>query len=587
MLNKIVATCVGFSCAVWLAGSVAAQRPTAPQLFSDTTFLYARVDDTTELALKWNQTTMGKLLADPQVSPLMEEIYGSLLESSKRFEDRFDMTLSDALSIPNGEAAVAVMPGFPDSPPTLCLMVEAKGNIEGLTQFLDMLLKEQSTSADVIREVQGIKVHDRMPNASPNTGFAYFIDQDVLVCGNSSEHIEYCARVWQGLEPDHKPLASKSEFVEILSRCAGSQGERPQLSFYVDPLAGIKEVSKDNPGAPFIFAMLPPLGIDGIKGLGGSIILAPEDFDSISHFHLLLSSPRRVILSAIRPAEGPTDPETWVSEDVASYMTVNWKTQPTIQAIRELVDTFRGPDSFENDFIKRVSDELKLDFQKDVLGQLDDRLSMASVFVRPLRINSQSNIYAIKLKDPSKFENDTLPKIVSYIKSKDPKFVEIDRGLRRIYHRPQNQRDNAPRIPDPAFTVLDGRFMVADSLQALEQVCDTYDSGANLLMESLEYKVIKQRISSQVQGLKLCGLSMSRPEESLRTFYDMASDPKNRERLAEFSESNPMLKALNAGLTKHQLPPFDVIRKHMTPTGGFLSEDDSGLHFTSFSIKRK
>ncbi len=50
--------------------------------------------------------------------------------------------------------------------------------------------------------------------------------------------------------------------------------------------------------------MLPAFGLDGIQGLGGSWIVAPPDFDSIAHFHVLLGSPRRSILGLLRPKSG-------------------------------------------------------------------------------------------------------------------------------------------------------------------------------------------------------------------------------------------------------------------------------------------
>ncbi len=531
---------------------------------------------------------MGKLLADPEVSPLIQEIYGSVLESSQRFEERFDMPLSDALKIPNGEAAIAILPsGDPTTPPVVCFMLEAKDNMPQLLDLLEKALNESNLESAAAKEVGAIRVFNKRPGAAANEGFAYFVDQDVFVGSNSLEYIEYSARVWQGMESEHKSLAQKADFVSILSRCTGAQGERPQISFYVDPLSLAKELSKENPGAPLIFAMLPPLGIDGIKGFGGSMILAPQDFDSIAHFHVLLGSPRRVILSAVRPAEGPVDPETWVPEDVASYMTVNWKTQPTINAVQELIDTFQGPDTFAN-AMQAASKELNLDFKKDVLDQIDDRFTIGSIFVRPLRINSQSNFYAVKIKDPVRFESETLPKIMNKIMERDKQFEIIDVGSHKVYHRKADgQTADGPRFPDPAATVLDSRLITGDSLQVIERVCEAYDSGEKLLLESIEYKLIRQRIEAQTKGLQLSGLTMSRPEESLRTFYDMAADPKNRQRLSEMADMNPFFKALNTALTKHQLPPFDVIRKHMTPSGGFLSEDDSGLHFMTFGLKRK
>ncbi len=132
-----------------------------------------------------------------------------------------------------------------------------------------------------------------------------------------------------------------------MSRCVGAAGERPQVSFYVDPIAIVREVIKQNGSAAMVGAMLPVLGVDGIQGVGGSIILRPEEFDSITHMHLLLSNPRRVLLEVVRPKSGSTDPEEWVCEDVGSYVTGNWDVNKTLKAVEKIFDNFQGEGAFQ------------------------------------------------------------------------------------------------------------------------------------------------------------------------------------------------------------------------------------------------
>ena len=53
------------------------------------------------------------------------------------------------------------------------------------------------------------------------------------------------------------------------------------------------------------------------------------------------------------------------------------------------------------------------------------------------------------------------------------------------------------------------------------------------------------------------------------------------------ADSNPMFQALNAALDKHQLPPFAVLSKYLAPSGGFLVEEETGLHYTTFTLQRE
>ncbi len=55
----------------------------------------------------------------------------------------------------------------------------------------------------------------------------------------------------------------------------------------------------------------------------------------------------------------------------------------------------------QRDVFDRVSKRLDLDFRKDILENLEGRFTMIQGFTRPVRINSGSNVYAIRLKNPS------------------------------------------------------------------------------------------------------------------------------------------------------------------------------------------
>jgi hypothetical protein len=99
---------------------------------------------------------------------------------------------------------------------------------------------------------------------------------------------------------------------------------------------------------------------------GGSAIIAPNEFDSIIHGHLLLNANRQGIMKVLRPKAGPTEPENWVSEQVNSYFTANWEIEKTFNAIENLVDTFAGEGTVENRFVKEANKNLDIDFRNDI-----------------------------------------------------------------------------------------------------------------------------------------------------------------------------------------------------------------------------
>jgi hypothetical protein len=134
--------------------------------------------------------------------------------------------------------------------------------------------------------------------------------------------------------------------------------------------------------------------------------------------------------------------------------------------------------------------------------------------------------------------------------------------------------------------MLGKHLLISDSLATLEHAVKVYEEGENLLSESIEYKLIRDKIKEQLKGQEFSTMSYQRPDEQLRLFYDLASDPQNIERLESMSQNNPFFGALVKTLKGRKLPPFEKIAKYMVPSGAYLTEEESGLHYTTFSLKR-
>jgi hypothetical protein len=379
-----------------------------------------------------------------------------------------------------------------------------------------------------------------------------------------------------------------------MGRCVGTEGERPQISFYADPLGMVREFTPKSAGSTMVLAMLPPLGLDGFEAVGGSWIVSPPDFDSIGHLHVSLASPRRAILGLLRPKSGSVAPEPWVPSSAASYMTINWDIQATLQAVEQLYNRFRGENALETQVFERAKERLGFDLRKEVLENLEGRLTMVQGFVRPITVNSGSNVYAIRLKNPKIMENSVLPKIVELIGQRQEvtteSFGKIKAQVMNIQNQNRGNRPNAPiafRTPEICFAVVDDYLVIADSRYMMRQLADTLNDSSSQLSESLEFQLINDRIKAQIQEKQPSAISFARPEESLQLFYELARDSKNREALKNFAGSNPIFTALNEALEKHELPPFSVISNYLVPAGGYLVEEELGLHYTTFSLKRE
>lgn len=597
--RTIVATSLACALPLSLASTVWAERPTAPQLFPAQTLVYVRVDDSRDMKAKMGEASTGKMFNDPELKPIVDELYGSAVKLTAQMQDVIGVNLEELLAIPNGELAFGFY--YNDKKPAVAALLEAGDELPALEIILSRAEEQAANEADRTEEKVGditLVIWKNRNRADQEV--AYFIDQGVFVAATQVDAARKLAEVWQGKTGEgkekYKTLAENRKFLTVMSQCVGSEGERPQASFYVDPIAIVKESinSSGNAAGTAVLAILPALGVDGIQSAGGSIIMGTEEFDSIIHAHLQLASPRRGLLEVLRPKNGSTAPEAWVPADVGSYMTLNWDVPKTVSAIAKIVDNFQGEDWFKGR-MEQAGERFSMNIQEDLIDQVAGRMTIVQGFVKPFRMNSGTNLFAIQLKDPAKFKETVLPKINAFIEKEGRGTVPTAKtGTTGTFYFLEfgNRREGGPsedviRRPKICYGVMDDYFFFSDDTYLIDEIISTKEGRRDLLADSEQYKVISDKVKEQLKEKESSVLMFQRPEESLRVFYEMARDPANKQRLKDSSQNNPVFAALSEVLEKHELPPFSVVEKYLTPTGAFVTEDESGLHYTAFSLKRE
>lgn len=581
-------------------------RLTAPKLFPDTTLAYVRISDVKDLKRRLDESTLGKLSADEKIKPILAEFYGTLVRSTEQMQDAIGLNLDELLSIPSGELAVGLLPperrSSRDSDdesgegrrrvdrPAVVMLLDAGDEISSvqvLLQRVESSVKGRFQYAS--KEIEGLTLHSYTNPNRRDQQFSYFIDEGTLIASSAIEYLETMAEDWAANRPAESSLADNGKFVSIMTRCVGTEGERPQISFFIDPLQIVRDLVPKNAGTMLALGMIGPLGIDGIEAVGGSWIVSPPDFDAISHMHLLLASPRKAVLSTLRPKSGSTTPEEWVPDSVGTYATVNWDLALTLKGVEQLFDKIRGEGALENSAFKPAADRFGIDIRNDIVGNLQGRITLIQGFVRPVTINSGSNVYAFKLNDPAAFKTRVLEKVIGIIESRTEVRSDSIGKLRFnviTIDRQNAGANSAIRQPQICFGIHEDYLLIADSKYMMTQIAECITGTNPKLLDSVEYQLISERISAQLQEQECAAITYSRPEESLQLFYELARDKSNRERLRQISDNNGFFKALLAALEKHELPPFSVISKYLAPSGGFLVEEETGMHYMSFSLRR-
>ena len=112
-------------------------------------------------------------------------------------------------------------------------------------------------------------------------------------------------------------------------------------------------------------------------------------------------------------------------------------------------------------------------------------------------------------------------------------------------------------------------------------------SSSGSLATELDFKLIGSKIRRQKGGNKPTMISFQRPELQLQSIYEIARGDALKNQLSNIAETDPFVERLNKIVQDNPLPPFSVVSQFMAPAGALVTDDETGLHYMAFSIRRK
>ena len=587
---------------------VASARPTAPQMFPYNTVVYLRVDDLPEMKTDFARTALGAIRNDETVAPLVNRLYSELLSAFPQIEEELGVTLEDLLKLPTGEVAVSL--AVTDTArPMFAFIADVGDNTDTANKLIERAEFEHiSNAGDLIEETIGETEVTIFRNPGDDDDVYIFIKEETVVICSSELMVTHLINAWEGTaEETDRNLSDNRKFTDIMRNSVGADNYQPQISFFADPLTLINATTRDNFQAQAVMALLPTLGVDGFKAVGGSLILAPPGFDSVTHFHLALGTPRRGVLNLLTFGSGDMTPEAWVPSDVADYSTVFWDLEKTYGEVEKLVDQILGAGYFENLVEENVNIPTGWNLYEDVISQIDGRLTMIGKVIEPVRLNSLSRLISVKLKDPTlfaKFIDTNIDQFGDSLQTKEHRgttyYLIPTPGGRRVSVEASQDNPAPPeptvpsarqsirqnfRQPQPTFAIVDGYLVVADSFEIVEAVIDAATGEGEKLIDQSDFQLIVSQIKAQTGEIQPSAISFSRPEYALKMFYDVLLGDSVQDTITNQASDNQFFGVLNSAFQDHPLPEFSEISKHLAPTGGVLFNRPSGLHYMSFSLK--
>jgi hypothetical protein len=568
----------------------AAERPPESRLLPDSTVAMVSIPDVPEMAGRFMNTAFGRMSQDPQMKPLLGQLYGSLTELVSQAQERIALTLPELLALPQGELTVALV-APKDAPLGLVLLLDAGDQVANARKLLDRLaaVLEQSGARKSEHAVgrTTITIYDGV--GPQQRKVAYFEKDATIVLGNDAEVVKQVLAVWNRAKAD--TLADNRNYAAIMSRCRGARDETPQAIWYADLVGILRGMTDQNAGAQMVVALLPALGLDGLSAVGGTVTFDAGQFDAIAHVHLLLENPRSGVVKMLALEPGEVKPERWVPNDVASYMTLHWNFETTYKTAATVYDSFRGDGALARDLGQWISARADIDFQQEILPALEGRVTLFSWVEQPVTIFSQAQLLALRLKDTA-LANKALGKLVA----KYPERLASRSYAGKVYYQLQPPPGREPpadapstrrALPQPCFSIVDDYLMLANRASILEKAVLTLADGSKSLADELDFKLILGKIQRQSGSAKPALITFSRPEEGLRYYYDLIVADNTRQGLHRAAENNQLMRALDTALQQNPLPPFEVLERYLAPGGGMVVDDDTGWHYMTFSLRRK
>ncbi len=567
-------------------------RPPATQLLPENTLAFVSIPDSRLLIEKLNQTAGGKMLKDPQLKPLVDDLYSSLVALIPQVEESVGLTLDQMLRLPQGEVTLAVVPPE-EGPPALVVMVDCGDQHRNMQTLVDRgaaVLQERGGSQE--EETLGDVTLVTFTLANENADqVMYFTRDGTYVMANNRKAIDFVLEAWEGKA--ESSLADDPDFAAIQKRCRGIEDEPAQLLWFVDPIELVRTIVRNNTQAAFtVLPALPILGLDGLLGAGGSVSMATGSFDVLAHTHLLLDSPRAGVVKMLALSSGSAKPEPWVPGDVAGYTTFHWDFETTYRELEALVDSFATEKGLVGARVQAALDNVGVNFEDEVLGNLDGRITLFNWNEPPARIGSNANVLGVKLIDATKFSG-VLDRIVKQFNNLlEPKNFGGTTCYRILPQEDQqldDPEDDNPLVggpPQPTFCLLGDYLLVSDRPAAIEKAILTASNPSDALAATLDYKLIASKIKRESGKARPSLLSFDRPEVGLKLVYDLVSSDQLRSGARDQFGENAAFQAVDKAFTDNPLPPFAVLKQYLAPGGAFITDDETGFHYMAFTLRR-
>lgn len=640
-------TTLALCTALVLIPSLATAMPPSDTLLPNTTKGYLSVPDVDQLRERWQRTQLGQMAADPMMKPFIEDLRAQLENKLSSARLRLGLSLADLKDIYGGELCLAMLePEQEHKQHASLVLVDVTGHLEQVAAMLEKvgrnLLNQGATRRTEQLGSVTVQVFT-MPKRredSPTVEAIYAVHRDVLlVCDDAT----ICHQILERLDgAAGASLADVPAYAATMDRCAAASGQlEPHVKWFVEPFGYGRALRAATGGrrkkGPDLLRVLPNQGFGAIRGMGGHVFVSTGDEDLVHRTMVYAPpvetasgepSPEKYTLAARMLHFPNTDgllPQDFVTRELGSYFTFNWKMREAFEYSKTLVNELLGggkEDDLMEDIIVGLAEDKdgpQVDLREDLVAHFAERVSLWSDCRRPVTPESERLMVAIELTEPEAVratidkafnaDPDALKRefqghvIWEIIKDRAPAEVEELQiegpgvfdpfGVGSVPEvEEEDEPEEAQILPNSAITVAHGHLVVATHVDFIVEMLER-PLATNLLADAADYQLVADALEKLGAG-PLSFRFFARTDETYRATYELLRQGKMPESKTLLGKVlNRMFGPDEKGILREQqidgskMPEFDAVRRYLGPSGMYVQSEENGWYMSGCLLNKQ
>jgi len=611
------------------AAHAQASAKVAAELLPNTTKGFLSVPNMDECVRRFEATEIGKLARDPVMKPFADDLQAQLRTRFGNTTEKLGINWDDLQGAYHGEASLALIQ--PDNDPkkhAVVMLVDTADEKDKLPEILrridDTMSARKATKKTGKVGSTALTVYElprKKGQVGPREAIVFTLDRWFAA---TDDQATAAAIIHRYQQPQGSPdsLANLAEYKTVMSNLAAAAGPTaPHVQWFVEPFPYAQIVRAATSGArPHDKQMLEIFrdqGFDAVRGVGGFVSFATGDHEVLHRTFVHAPAdeqapPGSRYRLAARMLDFPNGKDfeapNWVPQTVASYSNFNWKLRESFENSITLVDAIVNAEGFVEKVLESIRTDPngpKIDLRKALINRLGTKVLVMSDYALPISPKSERLLFAAQIDDAPQvaaaletiFKDDPLADrrvidghTVWEIRPEEDEELE---ELKVNFGNPaaDDEADEEPlKIPNSAVTVEHNYLLAATSIEFLASVLNPLPTDERITANP-DFQAINDALAALGADAECCRF-FARTDVTYRASYELIRQGKMPEAETVLGRLlNRLLGPEEEGVLRKQringqnLPPYEVVGKHLGPAGLFVRTLDEGWMMTGLTLK--